>query len=448
MRYAAPASCPDVEGYLSDVRARAAHVTLEAAGDSDPRSGGAVAAEASEAVMVRIEPAPNERGWLGYLTMTGTLALDREVRGERCEEVVAALALITVLRLEGTAAGEPDTSRAAAGSAGAASGSNPSGARDPDAAAPGAVVTRSGASSSSAQGESPALAPPEPAAPAVPSTSAPVGRARPEEADGSGRAEALDRDVTGSAANGRREAEPGAAGLEAVTPGEAVALAPGDDTFSGSSRSSEPELPEVIAREGTEEPAGTSAQTNESLEASWQWPATSVDVAVLAGYATVPSQAFRAALGGELRIGEGTSAWMTSLSLEYARGKAPRDLAPTLLTVDLALCPPEFISEPSVWISACASARAGWVRFAFAEPQPGLNAFDKWRPWLAVGPSLRAGVPVSERWALRGVAQLALQLVRDTVGIDDENDPTTPPERIYRPPAYSLELGVGIGYSF
>jgi hypothetical protein len=168
----------------------------------------------------------------------------------------------------------------------------------------------------------------------------------------------------------------------------------------------------------------------------------------------VPSQAFRAALEGELWLGEGDSAWLSSLSLAYARGQdavAPGDLGLTLLTLELALCPPSFVAASSVWISACASARAGGVHLALTSTDPAVFARDTWRPWVSLGPSLRAGVPLSERWALRGVAQLMVQLMRDTfaITVSDPDDPTIATSLpLYRPEVVSFELGAGIGYSF
>jgi hypothetical protein len=57
---------------------------------------------------------------------------------------------------------------------------------------------------------------------------------------------------------------------------------------------------------------------------------------------------------------------------------------------------------------------------------------------------------LSERWALRGVAELAVQLVRDTynVGVGPAEAPETESVPLYRPEAVSLEVGAGIGYSF
>jgi hypothetical protein len=141
------------------------------------------------------------------------------------------------------------------------------------------------------------------------------------------------------------------------------------------------------------------------------------------------------------------------VSFGYAHGdhaRAPSDLGMTLLTLELALCPPSFIAESSLWISACASVRGGAVRLAYSATESEVAARDTWRPWLAVGPSLRVGVPLSERWALRGVAQLALQLVRDTyrVGVGPAEEPDAESVPLYRPAALSPELGLGIGYSF
>ena len=82
--------------------------------------------------------------------------------------------------------------------------------------------------------------------------------------------------------------------------------------------------------------------------------------------------------------------------------------------------------------------------------EPEVDARDRWRSWLAVGPSLRVGVPLSEHWTIRGVAELAVQLVRDTFGVrlGAEDDSAAELMPVYRPEAVSLEIGAGIGYSF
>ena len=120
LSYAAPAGCPDVDGYASHVRARSSTLTLEPNGFPS-----------ADSVDVKVDPAPGASGWVGRVTIVGTQALDREVRGERCEDVVAALALITVLRLEGADASA--TRRAPAGST--ANGAGTSGTAAADAAA-------------------------------------------------------------------------------------------------------------------------------------------------------------------------------------------------------------------------------------------------------------------------------------------------------------------------
>ena len=49
-------------------------------------------------------------------------------------------------------------------------------------------------------------------------------------------------------------------------------------------------------------------------------PTVSVGAAAQAGYASIPANAFKGLLQGELRLGEGMSSWATTLSFAYARG--------------------------------------------------------------------------------------------------------------------------------
>lgn len=475
LRFFAAEGCPGVEGYLSDVDSRASTLELEVVNDA-PEA--AAASGDDERVEVRVEPAPDARGWLGHVLIVGPRALDREVRGDRCEDVVAALALITVLRLEGSDAGErgaasgaaSDAARGSSTAAGAGTASGAASASTPPAAASGAS-TAPGAPGS--EPRSPAASPASPAASVQPtapgaasSGAASSGAASASPAlapDGSARSEpnASQSTAESAAAAARGDREATSAPAPAASAPDESSATDDERRVARSSRTSEPEPPESIAREPLESEAappsdtrGAVAETEpEAAESLWSWPATSFGIAALGGYATVPSHAVRAALEGELRLGEGSSAWLSSLSFGYAHGdhsRAPSDLGLTLLTLELALCPPSFIAEPSLWISACASVRAGTVRLAYSATESDIAARDTWRPWLAVGPSLRAGVPLSERWALRGVAQLALQLVRDTyrVGVGPAQDPEAESVPLYRPEALSFELGVGIGYSF
>jgi hypothetical protein len=460
LRYSAPEGCPGIDGYLGDVESRATTLELEPSSDAAEVDA---ASDVAEGVEVRVEPAPDARGWLGHVTIAGPRALDREVRGERCEDVVAALALITVLRLEGSDASERGAASGVASGAGAP-GASAEGASARGAAAantaPSAASRSSADSSAQRAPRSPSASTPSPApgqqataaapspspAPAAPEASTPSAPTPAESAP---------------AATPEDGEEASARAPVASTPVESSPSPGADDEgpVARGSRSSEPERPESIAREPADSETtppsdtGAVAAAEQEAGASGSWPPTSFGVAALGGYATVPSHAFRAALEGELRLGEGTSAWLTSLSFAYARGdhsRAPSDLGLTLLTLELALCPPSFVAEPSLWISACASVRGGAVHLAYTATAADIAARDRWRPWLAVGPSLRVGVPLSERWMLRGVAQLAVQLVRDTytVGVGPPEEPGAETVPLYRPEALSLEVGGGIGYSF
>lgn len=447
LRYSAPDGCPGVDGFLGDVESRATTLELDAVGDAETNaaSGEEEGSGDEEGVQVRVEPASDARGWIGHVTIAGPRSLDREVRGERCEDVVAALALITVLRLEGSDGsprGAASPGASVAGAAASEAGASETGVSAPGAAAanaaPSAAPNRSGAASPASD--------PEPRSPSA--SPAPSSAARPATPAASPSAPAAREPVPA-------EAEGARAPDESSPPSRTDE----EDLVARAPRSNEPELPESIAGDSAESESSPSDTRDvaepepEAAESHRSWPATSFGVAALGGYAMVPSHAFRAALEGELRLGEGTSAWLTSLSIAYARGdhsRAPSDLGLTLLTLELALCPPAFVAEPSLWLRGCASVRGGAVHLAFSATQADVAARDTWRPWLAVGPALRAGVPLSERWTLHGVAQLAVQLVRDTyaVGVGPAEDPGAVTVPLYRPEALSLELGAGIGYSF
>lgn len=451
LRYTAPAECPSVEGYLGHVRARSASLNLKAP----------AAALDVDGVDVRVEPEPDGRGWRGHVSITGALALEREVRGDRCDNVVAALALITVLRLEGADA---------AGASGSTIASTPSAAADERTAATGPTpepTAPSGPAPSGSAEPSPSPAEPPsasgasgaaasaPTAPAVAELPPPAEPAQPSESS----------EPEGTApAEPRPESEPEQSVPDEPAPPRAVAepAAEARSDAQALPRSSEPEplaplesLPRVAEVIGSVEvsegdPSSDDAGEPASASRSWRWPHTSAGLAAHVGYATVPSHALRATLDAELRLGEGEVPWLASLSLAYARGNDaadPGEFGLTLLTLELALCPPAFVNEPGLWVRACASARGGALHLSFTRPSPGLDAPDVWRPWVALGPSLRLGVPLSERWALRGFAGLAVQLVRDTFAVRVEG-PEGERVPLYRPEAISLELGAGASYSF
>jgi hypothetical protein len=433
--YTAPSGCPGIDGYLSDVRSRATRLNVE----PEPLPG------AGETVDVIVEPEPGASTWRGRVSITGERALEREVRSERCEDVVAALALITVLRLEGA-----DTSSAVAAGVSAAGGTGAPGAAAPSA---------SGAAGGSAGGVP--GAPEVPGAVAEPSASEPSGSASPD-------GETAPDESAGPDAPA--QPEPGENAAEAAGPDEAGP----DEAGPGASGAiaAEPELPEplepepsiVVPRpEAEEEPADedddasddTSDGAAEPEPPSEPWPALEVGLAAYGGYASVPAHAVKATLEGELRFGEGVSSWAVLLSLAYAHGDSPvpsGELGLTLLTAQLGLCPPAFVNEPSVWIRGCASLRGGGLRSTVSSSDPTFLAeFDQhWGPWLAVGPSLSAGVPLSESLALRGLVELAVQLVRDRYNAVQPNEETgvLEPFVLYEPEALSIELGLGLGYTF
>ena len=94
--------------------------------------------------------------------------------------------------------------------------------------------------------------------------------------------------------------------------------------------------------------------------------------------------------------------------------------------------------------------RGGGVHFVVTANDPNQDPAAAWRPWLAVGPSLQLGVPLGGRWAVRGVFDLAVQLIRDRFDIERQVEVMDADERLtlYRPQAVSIELGLALGYTF
>jgi hypothetical protein len=451
LSYAAAPGCPGVDGYSSHVRARSSTLTLQ------PRE-----APASDSVDVKVDPAPDASGWVGRVTIAGTQALDREVRGERCEDVVAALALITVLRLEGadasaTRAVPGVTANGASSSAGSASG-----AAETD--APVTPSARAGESSAnqtgvpSAPGENPAPAAPEaPAPPANESNpSAPAASAAPTAAEAVEPVEPAPSDSAISdeqrAATRAREERRAASRARAERRALEQARAAADGSGGSSERRARASTQSESSASGSDEAALGALEPAVASE-PWQWPAVSVGAAVQAGYASVPARAFKGLLQGELRLGEGISSWASTLSFAYARGTREVDVAKlgiTLVTAELALCPPAFIDATRVWLRACAGVRGGGVHFVVTANDPNQDPGATWRPWLGVGPSLQLGVPLGGRWALRGVFDLAVQLIRDRFNIQRQVGAMAAEEQLtlYRPEALSFELGLALGYTF
>jgi hypothetical protein len=448
LRYGAPPECPDVERYASHVRSRSANLSIQPAAD---------ALVSADVVSVQVQPAPDASGWLGRVSITGPLALDREVRGARCEDVVAALALITVLRLEGadasalagsSVAGTTSPTNAGSGTTGATAGATaregaPSLAATPVAAAPSAPSREAAVNADAASTRANA----EPSGTAAATTSEPASELTPDAPASEPSASTTPTPDPSSAELEREAADDGRASIADGAPG---AVSDGSEAARAGAPAAS--APAAASRTTDFEADTTSVDSSQAASApSWRWPSVSAAaVALRAGYATVPGHAFQAALEGELRLGEG---WVSELSLAYARGKDEVDLAKldlSLLTLDVGLCPLELGTEAPVWLRACAGLRAGALHLEISPTQGGLSEASVWRPWASLTPSLRFGVPLSARWTLRGLAELAVQLVRDNFDVELTAVDGAEARRftVYRPEAISLELGLGVGYSF
>jgi hypothetical protein len=369
---------------------------------------------------------PSGAGWLGQLYISGSAPLEREVRGARCEDVVAALALITVLRYESLET--PAAAQSGSPALGEGGGSEA-------VTAPGDVEVGEGAASG---GESAATQ----ADPVTPPAASNGGdeTATPPNGDGEG---ATSRD------NSNAEAPLAEAGNAQSSPAEVTAgLAASTETPSAAESASE-------STEGTAQAADRSA---DSFDASTGGGSVSAaaDASVLAyvGYASVPSNALKALLRAELRLDEAVTSWSGALSLAYARGNdaGPDGTAElTLLTVELQLCPPGVSLDAAIWLQACADVRGGRLGLSLSPGERPLLTRDSFRPWAAIGPSLQAGALLSEEWTLRAITGFSLHLVRDSFEIArapaNETDPA-PRFTLYQPAAVSIELLLGLGYAF
>ncbi|HWO09074.1 MAG TPA: hypothetical protein VNN80_06330 [Polyangiaceae bacterium] len=433
LSYLAPSDCPTVDGYLSHVRARSTNLRLEerelpGAGDS---------------VDVRLDPDLAQPGWLGQLRIEGSKPLERDVRGERCEDVVAALALITVLRLEGS---EAATTAAPAGAPGgqASGGAGQAGGEATGAASAAGVGAAAAASAAASAAPSPEPSA-RPAAPA-PNPSEPAAAPEPTPSNTSEPPPAEGRTEVDEARGPSADSEsPGPAPLRP----ESVAAA----SAAGGNTADEPPLePDEPLRVPRSEPlapstsdAGARSEPSAPLRAR-----LAPTLAVLVGYASEPADALELALQGELRYGDTFDSWASPLSLTFAYASErvdEADLRFSLLTAQLGVCPPP-LGEAWAWLRVCGNVRGGGVVVKVSPRIAGDPESTALRPWLAVGPSLELGVPLSERWSLRGVGELAVQLVRDRFGPEIEGDGGPEFVPLYDTKPVSLEAGLGVGYSF
>lgn len=406
--YRAPATCPDEQRFLEHVSQRATRLELEA----QPL------AQHPDQVQVRLEQDPSGAGWIGELRIAGTGALVRHVRGTRCEDVAAALALITVLRFE-----RPDTP--VAGGATALG------------TAPGDFIPAPAgeAGGATAPAEANAETPSASASPELdPATSAPEATQQTLEEQTTSAADT----TPAEAPEDSERAEPPTDTQAAVSEPENVVEQPATSPRLSASNGEAPEA-------APEPAAEASAASSEPL---------AVEVSALgrAGYMSVPSHAFKAALGAELRLGPGISSWSGALALAFARGNdVSRDGTAelTLLTAELHLCPPGVAPDASFWLRSCVQLRGGRIDLSLL-PSRRLETWDVNRPWAALGPSIDLGVPLSSRWTLQATTALMLHLIRDSFDRDPTPDDADPTDavRLYRPEALSIELLLGIGYTF
>lgn len=418
--YRAPAACPGPESYVRQVENRATALSIELQ---------ASAAQSADTTRVSVGLSESPRGWVGSLDIADGEGLSRTVQGDRCEDVIEALALITVLRLEPSAiaAGEardaaaastaPSAGRAEIASSGevgsaldaAAARTEPS-AVEPAATEPNADDTRAGAQTREVAAPEPEVPPRDEAAAA---SSREVGSVEPLASRAS---------------------------IAAVPPPEPLEGAGG----------------EVVPPALTESEPRIDARDEELAVMSPGAPLR-LGVAGYVGYASVPSNALELSLQGEIPLGA-SPGWSASLIVAYTRGSDENTSGAgtfNLWTAAAQLCGPA-VSEPAWWLQPCASARAGFLKLEFLpSSEQTLSATGATRPWAALGPGFQGGVPLSSDWTLRAMGGLSFILVRDYFEVrrtappePGAPAPSLPNTPFYRPGALSFELAIGLGHTF
>jgi hypothetical protein len=433
--YRAPLGCPSQQEYVESVESRSATLRLL------PESA---AVEGSERIRVRIQSDPASAGWVGELRIEGAEPLEREVRGERCQDVASALALITVLRLDRRETGEAVASGGEAPVAppspvppAAESAVRPAPAAPELAAGTAAAATAAAARSTPAPTAPAPVAPPPAAAPPVTGVEpAPApARAAPEPSlpaappDGAPRA--------ASEASEARELTPAEAPpFEAVPTERRVRVQP-------SAEASAERNPEPSAEPGPEAVAASPRELALSL-------------AALVGYAAAPSNALEVRLQAELDGGPAFHGLSARLGVSYAASAERTDAADLgfrLLTAQLELCP---AGRPwaGIWLSVCGQLSGGALRVSVSARDPALEPEARTRPWFALGPSVQARLPLSRQLSLRALAAGSLLLMRDSLDVErtvggEAGEPTLVElSTLYHPPLLSFELLFGLGYAF
>lgn len=389
--YRAPLGCPDEQAYVLSVERRSQTLRLSASGEE---------ADAADRLRVRIQPDTGSAGWRGQLQIEGAHPLEREVRGERCEDVALALALITVLRLDANArsiGSAPAASTAPTGATGSGGAAVP-----PSAAAP---------ANSAAAAEQGTRRPPGSRAPSAPETEPADGVLLPDSA------------VRIVRSRGPRRAAPGG---ELHDDDEPSAVGGLRDTADAAERGS-----------------GTGG-------AEWQ-----PSIAAHLGYLSAPSGALQARLRAELQLGPRLQSGSVALGFGYAGASdqnASADLDFALLSAQLDVCPLALGAAP--WLRACAALSGGAFAVSAQALDDDLVSQSSTRAWAALGPSLEAGVPLGSSWTLRLLAETSFLLVRDSFEVERiVGDEAGQPSQItrtllYRPPFGSFAASLGLGYAF
>jgi hypothetical protein len=431
LAYEAPTTCPGAQSYIRQVESRATALSIDLQSN---------VAGARDATTVSVSVSETVEGWAGKLAIADAEGHERTVHGDRCEDVIEALALITVLRLEPSAIA-PRDERTLVDSGGA---SDPRAGLASTGEARATLQPGAGAQASS----------PVPAAPSesvdnlgqAPAAAEPPSIALPQAA-GAERAEleAPPREQDRSMlSTGEETAAPLAsrANIAAVPPPPPLRVA-GD---------------EVAPREPTEvtEPEPIIDTPDTEPDSSAPSPPLRINVAGYLSYASVPSNAFELSLQGELPLGA-EPGWAASFIISYARGSEENSNGAgvfNLWTVRAQLCGPA-LAQPDWWLQPCAAVRGGFLNVDISPGEQTFDAPGAIRPWAALGPGFQAGVPLASGWSLRALGELSFVLVRDFFEVERtvEAGPGAPddalgPARFYRPSALSFELGIGLGYAF
>jgi hypothetical protein len=384
--YRAPPGCPDAQAYVSSVESRSQTLRLRSERGQ---------AHVADRLRVRIQADAGSAGWRGQLQIEGTRALEREVHGERCEDVALALALIAVLRLDAKAT--------------------------PPAAAPPAAAAAASPRASTGPASGAAAAPTSGAAPAADATAVtPPGEPTPA---ARGAPPALSREPAG----------------DVLLPDRAVEIvrSTGPRRLVSGAAEAAPERDEATA-------------TREAASSQWQ-----PGIAAHVGYVSAPGHALQARLRGELQLGPRPQSGSVALGFGYASAgdrNASADLDFALLSAQLHVCPLALGAE--VWLRACAVLSGGVFSVSARALDDDLVSQSSARAWAALGPGLEVGIPLGSGWSARALAEASFLLVRDSFEVERiVGDEAGQPSQItrtllYRPPVGAFAASLGLGYAF